>query len=82
MKAPMYPDAENSAVARPTTNSTPAAPRFAVMLSIGPVSVEAAVPGLNSVTMSVSARVVATGSATRPMIDTSASSAGKRDRSA
>ena len=45
MKAPTYADALYSATARPAKKSTPAVWRLAVMLSIGPRNVSAALDG-------------------------------------
>ena len=58
--------------------STPAVWRLAVMLSIGPRNVSAAVEGPRSLTMSFSASVVPSGSPNNPTTDTRAMIAGKR----
>ena len=76
MKAPTYPDADQSARARPRTKANPAAPRFEAIDSTGPRKVSAAESGPISVITSVTLRVVVSGSPIRPMIETSAISAG------
>ena len=64
------------------TNTTPAAPRFDVIDSIGPWKVFAAVAGPSCETVSVRTLVTRSGLATRPTSDTITSSAGKIDSTA
>jgi len=60
----------------------PAAPRFAVSDSIGPLKVSTAESGPSVPMMSVRNFVTVCGEATRPTSDTSTSSAGKSDSTA
>jgi hypothetical protein len=57
----------------------PAVLRFLVRSSIGPAKVSAADDGPIELTISVMVPVTASGSPTRPTIDTSAINAGKMD---
>ena len=65
----------------PSTNSTPAEPRFEVIELIGPEKVSAPDSGPILVTMSVTVWVVDSGSANSPTIDTIAISIGNSDSS-
>jgi hypothetical protein len=79
MNAPTYPEADHSAVARPTTSRMPAALLCEVIDWIGPAKVLAALLGPSWDTTCVIVLLVDCGSATSPMIETSAISAGNSD---
>ena len=81
MKAPMYPEADQSATARPMIRAIPAPPLFEVIDLIGSANVCAADAGPIEVTMSVIVDVVDFGSPKRPTIATSAISAGNSESS-
>jgi hypothetical protein len=75
MKAPTYPEADQRAPARPTTNRMPAAPWLFCRFLIAFVKMSLAGPGATLPRLSISGWVAEW--PTSPRIETSASSAGK-----